>query len=37
MPPAQIRKVSETVWELPRSYKPGMIVPARIFGTEKRI
>ena len=37
MPPAQLRKVSETVWELPRSYKPGMIVPARIFGTEKLI
>lgn len=33
--PAAIKKVSETVWELPVSYKEGMRVPARIYGTEK--
>jgi tRNA-splicing ligase RtcB (3'-phosphate/5'-hydroxy nucleic acid ligase) len=35
--PAELRQVSETVWELPRSYKSGMGVPARIYGTEKLI
>lgn len=35
--PSQIKKISETVWELPVSYKPGMLVPARIYGTEKLI
>ncbi len=32
-----IRKISDTVWELPVSYKEGMRVPARIYGTEKII
>ncbi|RPJ58175.1 MAG: RtcB family protein [Acidobacteria bacterium] len=32
-----IHKVSDTVWELPVSYKEGMRVPARIYGTEKII
>lgn len=32
-----IEKVSETVWELPVSYKEGMRAPARIYGTEKII
>ncbi len=31
----RLRKVSDTVWELPVSYKAGMQVPARIYGTEK--
>src|SRR5512141_1861167 len=31
----QLQKVSDTVWELPTSFKEGMIVPARIFGTEQ--
>ncbi len=35
--PSQLIKVSDTVWELPRSYKAGMLVPARIYGTEKLI
>jgi tRNA-splicing ligase RtcB (3'-phosphate/5'-hydroxy nucleic acid ligase) len=29
------KKISETVWEIPRSYKEGMRVPARIYGTQK--
>jgi tRNA-splicing ligase RtcB (3'-phosphate/5'-hydroxy nucleic acid ligase) len=32
-----IRKVDETVWEIAPSYKEGMRVPARIYGTEKLI
>ena len=35
MPPSALRKVSGTVWELPPSYKEGMLVPARIYATEK--
>ncbi|MBP1596101.1 MAG: hypothetical protein H6Q05_1478 [Acidobacteria bacterium] len=33
--PANIIRVSETVWEIPVSYKDGMRVPARIYATEK--
>jgi len=33
--PKEARKVSETVWEIPTSYKPGMRVPARIYATDK--
>src|SRR2546430_16219789 len=29
------QKISDTVWELPLSYKEGMRVPARIIATEK--
>jgi tRNA-splicing ligase RtcB (3'-phosphate/5'-hydroxy nucleic acid ligase) len=36
-PPAVIEKISDTIWELPVSYKDGMRVPARIYGTEKLI
>ena len=35
--PAALSRVSETAWELPMSYKSGMRVPARIYGTEKLI
>jgi len=34
-PPEQIRRISDTVWELPTSYKAGMLVPARIWATEE--
>jgi tRNA-splicing ligase RtcB len=30
-----VRKISDTVWELPVTYKDGMRVPARIIATEK--
>jgi len=33
--PSSIRKISDTVWELPVSFKAGMLVPARIYATEK--
>src|SRR4030067_1482742 len=35
--PSALKKVSDTIWELPKSYKTGMLVPARIYATEKLI
>ena len=35
--PHEIKKISETVWELPPTYKQGMRVPARIIATEKLV
>lgn len=35
--PSALTRISDTVWELPVSYKSGMRVPARIYGTEKLI
>ncbi len=35
--PKALERLSETVWELPVSYKDGMRVPARIYGTEKLV
>ena len=32
-----IQKISDTVWELPPSYKERMRVPARIIATEKLV
>src|SRR5437016_8986586 len=32
-----LQKVSDTVWELPVTYKDGMRVPARIIATEKLV
>lgn len=33
----QLTKISDVVWELPKSYKKGMRVPVRFIGTEKLI
>jgi tRNA-splicing ligase RtcB (3'-phosphate/5'-hydroxy nucleic acid ligase) len=33
--PAGLEQVSDTVWELPTSFKPGMRVPARVYATRK--
>src|SRR5256884_9040783 len=33
----QLKKISDSVWELPASYKQGMRVPARIIATEKLV
>lgn len=33
--PAALKKITDTVWELPVTFKPGMLVPARIYATEK--
>ena len=35
--PTALKRISATVWELPVSYKPGMLVPARIYATEKLV
>ena len=35
--PAAVKRISDTVWELPVSYKPGMLVPARIYATVKLV
>ncbi|HEX9022695.1 MAG TPA: RtcB family protein [Geobacteraceae bacterium] len=35
--PAALKRISATLWELPTSHKPGMLVPARIYATEKLI
>src|SRR5262245_4184872 len=32
-----LQRLSETLWEIPVSYKEGMRVPARIYATEKLI
>jgi len=32
-----LKRISKTIWEIPVSYKEGMRVPARIYGTEKLI
>nr|WP_276749121.1 RtcB family protein [Chlorogloeopsis fritschii] len=32
-----LQRISDTIWEIPVSYKQGMRVPARIYGTEKII
>jgi tRNA-splicing ligase RtcB len=32
-----LQKISDTIWELPASYKNGMRVPARIVATEKLV
>ncbi len=33
--PEAIRQISDTVWEIPPSFKAGMRVPARIYATER--
>lgn len=35
--PQLIKRVSNTIWELPVAFKQGMLVPARIYATEKLI
>ncbi len=32
-----MNRVSDTVWEIPQSFKEGMRVPARIYATEKLV
>jgi len=36
-PPPELKKVNDTTWELPVSFKKGMRVPARIIGTKELI
>jgi tRNA-splicing ligase RtcB len=37
MRPESLKRINDTLWELPTSYKEGMQVPARIYGTEELI
>src|SRR5947199_9302425 len=32
-----LKKISDSIWELPANHKQGMRVPARIVGTEKLV
>jgi tRNA-splicing ligase RtcB (3'-phosphate/5'-hydroxy nucleic acid ligase) len=36
-PPAELTQINEFTWELPISYKKGMLVPARIIATKELI
>ncbi|MCF7916752.1 MAG: RtcB family protein [Candidatus Omnitrophica bacterium] len=33
----KVKKISDVLWEIPKTYQAGMLVPARIYGTEKII
>ena len=33
----ELKRISDTIWEIPVTYKQGMRVPARFYGTEKLI
>lgn len=33
--PKEIKRISEVVWEIPETYKKGMLVPARIYATKQ--
>ena len=35
MAPKELKKITDTIWELPTTFKQGMQVPARIYGTKK--
>lgn len=35
--PSELIKITDTIWEIPRSYKSGMRVPARIYATAQLI
>lgn len=37
MAPKELKKITDTIWELPTTFKQGMQVPARIYGTKKII
>jgi len=36
-PPKELKQVNKVIWELPSSYKKGMLVPARIVATKELI
>ncbi len=36
-PPPELKKISDVIWELPTSYKKGMLVPARIIANKELI
>jgi len=36
-PPKELKQIDATTWEIPTTYKKGMLVPARIIATQKLI
>ena len=34
-PPRELKQISDVIWDIPTSYKKGMLVPARIYATKK--
>ncbi len=36
-PPPELKQISKVLWELPLTYKKGMLVPARIVATKELI
>ncbi len=37
MPPKEMKKINDTTWDIPTSFKKGMNVPARIIATKKLV
>lgn len=37
MAPKELKRITDTIWEVPTTFKQGMQVPARIYATEKLI
>ena len=35
MPFKDLKKINDNVWEIPKTFKQGMLVPARIYASEK--
>ncbi len=35
MPFKDLKKISDNIWEIPKTFKQGMLVPARIYASEK--
>ena len=33
--PKDVKQISDVIWEIPTSFKKGMLVPARIYATKK--
>jgi tRNA-splicing ligase RtcB (3'-phosphate/5'-hydroxy nucleic acid ligase) len=33
--PKEVKQISDTIWEIPKTHKKGMLVPARIYATKK--
>ena len=33
--PKDVKQISDVIWEIPTTFKKGMLVPARIYATKK--
>ena len=36
-PPKELKQISDVIWELPKTFKKGMLVPARIIANKELI